>query len=81
MLVYGRYDSVGDFKDVCGLVATYNTYATGAQHNLVELETLYKEGKYNAVITKAEEYGEKLEDFYIRYGIKDIEENLGKENE
>ena len=78
MLRYGRYDSVGDFKDVCGLVGVYRTYADGAQHNLVELKNLYKEGKYNKIITKAEEYSEKLEDFYIRY---DIKENPSGENE
>ena len=78
LLRYGRYDSVGDFKDVCGLVGVYRTYADGAQHNLVELKNLYKEGKYNKIITKAEEYSEKLEDFYIRY---DIKENPSGENE
>jgi hypothetical protein len=78
LLRYGRYDSVGDFKDACGLAATYRTYADVAQHNLVKLKKLYKEGKYNEIITKAEEYSEKLEDFYICYGIK---ENPSGENE
>ena len=78
LLTYGRYDSVGYFKDDYGLAGAYYRYADGAQHNLIELENLYKEGKYNEVITKAEEYSEKLKDFYIRYGI---EENPSENNE
>lgn len=78
LLRYGRYDSVGDFKDACGLAATYRTYADVAQHNLVKLEKLYKEGKYDEVIANAEKCSEGLKDFYIFYGI---EENQSEENE
>ena len=71
LLRYGRYDSVGDFKDICGLSGAYNINADGAQHNLTKLERLYKEGKYSEVIQAAEVYSACLKDFYITYGIEE----------
>ena len=32
-------------------------------------------------MTKTEEYSNRLKEFYILYGIKDIDENIAKEDE
>lgn len=78
LLKYGRYDDNGGFKDPCGWGALYISESVGAKNNLAYLKGLYKIGEYNEVITKAEEYNNRLKEFYILYGI---EENPSETNE
>ncbi len=72
LLRYGRKDDNGDLKDFCGLRTSYHSYAYCAKNNLSYLKKLYKEGKYDEVEKLAKEYSERLEEFYILYGIKEI---------
>ena len=78
LLVYGRRDSNGGFMDICGWCGLYSSQASYVKTTLKELNKLYKEGKYSEVIAKAEEYNERLEEFYILYGI---DENPKENNE
>ena len=78
MLRYGRRDANGGLEDICGWYGLYSSQASYVKPKLKELNKLYKEGKYNEVITLAREYTEHLEEFNILYGI---DENLSKENE
>ena len=77
LLSYGRRDSNGGLIDIYGWCELYYNEAARGRDNLVRLENLYNEGKYDEVMTKAEEYGNRLEEFYILYGIK---ENRSEEN-
>lgn len=72
LIRYGRKDDNGNFKDYCGLRSLYNSSANCAKNNLSNLNKLYKEGKYDDVMAWAKEYSERLEEFYILYGIKEI---------
>lgn len=72
LLRYGRYNDNGGLKDTCGWGALYISESVGAKNNLTYLEKLYKEGKYGVVKVLAKEYSERLEEFYILYGIKEI---------
>ena len=72
LIRYGRKDDNGDLKDFCGLRTSYHSYAYCAKNNLSYLKKLYKEGKYDEVEKLAKEYSERLEEFYILYGIKEI---------
>ena len=71
LLVYGRRDSNGGFIDICGLRALYYSEADYGRTKLAQLEDLYNEGKYDEVMTKTEEYNNRLEEFYVIYGIKE----------
>lgn len=71
LLRYGRTDTNGERRDICGWSALYRTQAKYVKTKLEELNKLYKEGKYEEVITKAKEYNEHLEEFNILYGIKE----------
>ena len=75
---YGRRDDDGGLKDICGWYALYRSEADYVKTKLKLLNDLYKEGKYSDVMTFAKEYNEQLEEFYIKYGIK---ENTTEENE
>ncbi len=77
LLRYGRKDDDGNLKDFCGFRALYTSTANGAKNNLAYLNELYKEGKYDEVVANAKVYSERLEDFYVLYGI---EEKSSKEN-
>lgn len=70
LLRYGRRDSNGGFIDIYGWCELYYNEAARWRDNLVHLENLYNEGNYDEVMTKAEEYSNRLEEFYILYGIK-----------
>ena len=72
LIRYGRKDDNGYLKDFCGLRTSYHSYAYCAKNNLSYLKKLYKEGKYDEVEKLAKEYSERLEEFYILYGIKEI---------
>lgn len=77
LLVYGRRDSNGGLIDIYGWRELYYNEAARWRDNLVRLENLYNEGKYDEVMTKAKEYSNRLEEFYILYGIK---ENTSENN-
>ena len=81
LLSYGRKDSNGRLIDMCGLRTLYRSEADYGKNKLAQLEDLYNEGKYDEVMAKTEEYNNRLEEFFVLYGIKDIEENTSKENE
>ena len=81
LLSYGRRDSNRRLIDMCGLRALYSSKADYGRNNLAHLENLYDEGKYDEVMAEAEEYSNRLKEFYILYGIKDIDENIAKEDE
>ena len=70
LISYGRKDSNGILIDICGLRALYYAEAAGGINNLAHLEDLYNEGKYDEVMTKNEEYINRLEDFFVLYDIK-----------
>lgn len=72
LIRYGRRNDNGDLKDYCGLISTYHSYASFAKSNLSHLEELYKKGKYDEVEKLAKEYSERLDEFYVLYGIKEI---------
>ena len=72
LIRYGRKNDNGDFKDYCGFRSLYNSSANCVKNNLSNLKKLYKEGKYDDVMAWAKEYSERLEEFYILYGIKEI---------
>jgi hypothetical protein len=78
LLVFGRKDSNGVLIDICGLRALYYSEAECGRNNLANLEDLYNEGKYDEIMTKTKEYSNRLEEFFVLYGIK---ENPNKENE
>lgn len=77
LLRYGRYDDNGGLKDTCGWGVLYISESLGAKNNLAHLKKLYKESRYGEVKVLAKEYSERLEEFYVLYGIKkiSIEEN------
>ena len=72
LLRYGRKDANGNLKDFYGLRSLYHSNANYAKNNLAHLKKLYKKGKYDGVIECAKEYLERLEEFYILYGINEI---------
>lgn len=72
LLRYGIKDDNGNFKDFCGFMKSYISTANGAKNNLAHLKKLYKEGKYGELMEWAIVYSERLEDFYIIHGIKEI---------
>lgn len=72
LLRYGRRDDNGGLKDICGLYGLYGSQANYVKTNLKLLNELYKEGKYSEVMSKTKEYNERLEEFYVLYGIKEI---------
>ena len=72
LLSYGRKDDKGDLKDFCGFRALYHSNANCAKNNLAHLKELYKEGRYGEVKVLAEEYSERLDEFYVLYDIKEI---------
>ena len=78
LISYGRKDSNGVLTDMCGLRALYYAEAAGGINNLAHLEDLYNEGKYDEVMTKTKEYSNRLEEFFVLYGIK---ENTVEDNE
>ena len=77
LLRYGRRDDDGGLKDIYGWYALYRSQADYVKTKLKLLNELYKEGKYSEVMSFAKEYNEQLEEFYVKYGIKEItaEEN------
>lgn len=75
LIIYGRRDSNGGLMDICGLRGLYYSEADYGRNKLAQLEDLYNEGKYDEVMTKTEEYSNRLEEFYVIYGIK---ENTGE---
>lgn len=81
LLSYGRKDSNGRLIDICGLRGLYYSEAASGITNLTHLEDLYNKGKYNEVMDKTEEYNNRLEEFYVIYGIKDIKENMVEDDE
>ena len=78
LLSCGRRGSNGSFIDIYGWCALYYAEASRGRDNLVRLENLYNEGKYDEVMAKTEEYNNHLEEFYVLYGIK---ENTTEDNE
>ena len=74
LISYGRKDSNGGLIDICGWQGLYYSKADYGRNNLAHLEDLYNEGKYNEVMAKTEEYNNRLEEFYVLYGIKDMDE-------
>ena len=72
LLRYGRKNDNGDLKDFYGIRSLYHSNANYAKNNLAHLKKLYKKGKYDGVIECAKEYLERLEEFYILYGINEI---------
>ena len=77
LLSYGRRDFNNCLIDIYGWCELYYNEAARCRNNLVCLENLYNECKYDEVMNKAKEYGNRLEEFYILYGIK---ENRSEEN-
>lgn len=71
LLVYGRRDTNGGIIDICGLRGLYYSEADYGINNLAHLKDLYNEGKYDEVMTKIEEYNNRLEEFFVLYGIKE----------
>lgn len=78
LLVYGRKDSNGCLIDICGLRGLYYSEADYGRNKLAQLEDLYNEGKYDEVMDKTEEYNNRLEEFFVLYGIK---ENMVEDDE
>ena len=72
LLRYGRRDANGGLEDICGWYALYYSQADYMKTKLKLLNDYYKEGKYSEVISFAKEYNEQLEEFYIKYGIKEF---------
>ena len=71
LLIYGRRDSNGGFIDICGYRGLYYSEADYGKNNLARLKDLYNEGKYDEVMAKIEECSNRLEEFYVLYGIKE----------
>lgn len=71
LLVYGRKDANGDLKDICGWRALWRSQVDYVNTKLKNMNKLYKEGKYNEVISLARECNEHLEEFNILYGIEE----------
>lgn len=78
LLVYGRRDDNGGLKDICGWRSLWRSQVDYVNTKLKALKKLYKEGKYNEVISLARECNEHLEEFNILYGIV---ETQNEENE
>lgn len=78
LLRYGRKDDNGERKDIYGWYMLYSSLAEYAKTKLKHMNKLYKEGKYNEVMSLSTGCKEHLEEFYILYGI---DENTNKENE
>lgn len=78
LLRYGRRDSNGEFKDICGWRALYISRADYVKLQLEWLNERYKEGKYTEVISLAKEYNEQLEEFYVLHGIEENTIENGK---
>lgn len=78
LLVYGRRDANGGLEDICGWRALWLSEADYVNIKLKNMNKLYKEGKYNEVISLVRECNEQLKEFYVLYGI---EENTIKNNE
>lgn len=70
LLSYGRRDSNGCFIDIYVLHALYYAEVDYGRNKLAQLEDLYNEGKYDEVMVKTEEYSNRLEEFFVLYGIK-----------
>lgn len=70
LILYGRKDSNGGFIDICGLRGLYYSEADYGRNNLARLEDLYNEGKYDEVMGKTEEHSNRIEEFFVLYGIK-----------
>lgn len=70
LLVYGRRDSNGGIMDICGSRGLYYSEAANGITKLMHLEDLYDEGKYDEVIAKTKEYNNRLDEFFVLYGIK-----------
>lgn len=81
LLSYGRKDSNGRLIDMCGLRTLYRSEADYGRNKLAQLENLYNESKYDEVMTKTEEYSNRLKEFFVLYGIKDIDENTVEDDE
>ena len=77
LLMYGRRDSNGGLKDICGWYELYRSHIDQVKTKLKHLNKLYKDGKYGKVVSLAKEYDEQLKEFYILYGI---EENTSENN-
>lgn len=71
LLSYGRKDSNGRLIDMRGLRALYCSEADYGLTKLMHLEDLYNEAKYDEVMAKTEEYNNRLEEFFVIYGIKE----------
>lgn len=78
LLRYGRKDSNGGLKDICGWYELYRSHIDQVKTKLKHLNKLYKDGKYGKVVSLAKEYDEQLKEFYILYGI---EENTVEDDE
>ena len=72
LLRYGRRDATGGLEDICGWYGLYSSQANYMKTKLKLLNDFYKEGKYAEVNAFAKEYNEQLEEFYVKYGIKEI---------
>jgi hypothetical protein len=72
LLRYGRRDANGGLEDICGWYGLYSSQANYMKTKLKLLNDFYKEGKYTEVNAFAKEYNEQLEEFYVKYGIKEI---------
>ena len=81
LLSYGRKDSNGRLIDMCGLRGLYYSEAANGITNLTHLEDLYNKGKYDEIMAKTEEYNNHLKEFFVLYGIKDIDENTVEDDE
>ena len=81
LLSYGRKDSNGCLIDMYGLRTLYRSEADYGKNKLAQLEDLYNEGKYDEVMAKTEEYNNRLKEFFVLYGIKDIDENTVEDDE
>lgn len=78
LLRYGRKDSNGGLKDICGWYSLYSSQADYAKTRLNWLNECYTAGKYDEVISLAKEYKQKINEFNVLYGI---EETQNEENE
>lgn len=72
LLRYGRRDANGGLEDICGWYALYRSQSDYMKTKLNLLNEFYKESKYSEVMSFAKEYNEQLEEFYVKYGIKEI---------
>lgn len=71
LLVYGRKDANGCLKDICGWRTLWRSQVDYVNTKLKNMNKLYKEGKYNEVISLARGCNEHLEEFNILYGIEE----------